>query len=82
MIKNNKGKLILTSVVILIPILIGLILWDKLPDKLPTHWNAAGEIDGWSSKAFAVFGLPAILLGLVIAGGITTAVTMGIVSLF
>lgn len=63
MIKKNKGKLILTSIVILIPIVIGLFLWNKLPDKLPTHWNAEGVADGWSSKGFAVFGLPAILFG-------------------
>lgn len=61
MIRENKKKLILTSIVILLPILIGLILWNKLPDQVPTHWNAQGEVDGWSSKAFAVFGLPAIL---------------------
>ena len=29
---------------------------------MPTHWNAAGEVDGWSSKPFAVFGLPLILV--------------------
>ena len=62
MIKKNKKKLILTSIIILLPIVIGLILWNKLPDKIPTHWNAAGEVDGWSSKAFAVFGLPGFLL--------------------
>ena len=56
MIKENKKKMILTSCVILVPIIIGLILWNKLPDKIPTHWNAKGEADGWSSKAFAVFG--------------------------
>ena len=61
MIKENKKKLILTSIIILLPIVIGMILWNKLPDKLPTHWNSAGEIDGWSSKAFAVFGLPGFL---------------------
>ena len=61
MIKENKKKLILTSIIILVPIIIGLILWNKLPDKLPTHWNSAGEVDGWSSKAFAVFGLPGFL---------------------
>ncbi len=61
MIKKNKGKLILTSIIILIPIVIGLILWDKLPDKVPTHWNAEGVVDGWSSKGFAVFGLPTFL---------------------
>ena len=61
MIKKNKRKLILTSIIILLPILIGIILWGKLPDEIPTHWNAKGEVDGWSSKAFAVFGLPAFL---------------------
>lgn len=61
MIKKNKGKLILTSIIILLPMLIGLILWGKLPDKLPTHWNAEGIVDGWSSKGFAVFGLPIFL---------------------
>ena len=61
MIRENKKKLILTSIVILLPILIGLMLWNKLPDQVPTHWNAQGEVDGWSGKIFAVFGLPIIL---------------------
>lgn len=64
MIKKNLKTLIITSIVILLPILAGLILWDKLPEQIPTHWNAAGEIDGWSSKAFAVFGLPVIMLAM------------------
>ena len=33
-----------------------------LPDKLPTHWNAQGEIDGYSSKNFVLFFYPAITL--------------------
>ena len=64
MIKKNKGTLILTSIVILIPILVGLLLWEKLPDQVPTHWGINGEVDGWSNKAFAVFGMPCILLAL------------------
>ena len=62
MIKENKGKLIMTSVVILLPVLVGLILWNALPDKVPTHWNAKNVIDGWSSKSFAVFAIPGFLL--------------------
>ena len=62
MIKKNLKVLIITSIVILLPILAGVILWNQLPNPMPTHWNASGEIDGWSSKAFAVFGLPWILL--------------------
>ena len=62
MIKKNLKVLIITSIIILLPILAGVVLWDQLPDAMPTHWNAAGEIDGWSSKPFAVFGLPFILI--------------------
>ena len=62
MIKKNLKVLIITSIIILLPILAGIALWDQLPDPMPTHWNAAGEVDGWSSKPFAVFGLPWILV--------------------
>ena len=62
MIKKNWKTLLVTSLIILLPILAGVILWDRLPEQIPSHWNAAGEVDGWSSKAFAVFGMPAILL--------------------
>ena len=62
MIKKNLKVLILTTVVMLLPILAGLILWNQLPEQMPTHWNASGEVDGWSGKAFAVFGLPLIMV--------------------
>ena len=62
MIKKNWKVLAITSIVSLLPILAGVILWNQLPEQMPTHWNAAGEVDGWSSKPFAVFGLPLILM--------------------
>ena len=62
MIKKNWKVLCITSLVILLPILAGVILWNQLPSQIPSHWNAAGEVDAWSSKAFAVFGMPLILL--------------------
>lgn len=61
MLKNQKTKLIISSIIILIPILVGLLLWGKLPDQMVTHWNAKGEPNGWSSKLFTVVGLPAFL---------------------
>ncbi len=62
MIKNNWKLMVITSIVILLPILAGVILWNQLPEQIPSHWNAVGEVDGWSSKGFAVFGMPLILL--------------------
>ena len=62
MIKKNLKLLIITSLVILLPIVAGVILWNRLPEQMPSHWNAAGEIDGWSSKWFSVFGMPLLML--------------------
>lgn len=64
MLKNYRKTLIIGTIIMLLPMLVGLILWNKLPEQVPTHFNTAGEVDDWSSKAFAVFGLPAILMGL------------------
>ena len=60
--KNKKYRLI-TSAITLVPILLGLLLWNKLPDQLPTHFGVDGAADGWSGKGFAVFGLPLMMLG-------------------
>ncbi len=59
--KQYKGKIILTSIITLLPMLVGVLLWNKLPDTVATHFGSNGEANGWSSKAFAVFGLPAFL---------------------
>lgn len=62
MLKNNKKQLLLSSAVTLVPILVGLLLWNRLPAHMTTHWGADGVADGWGSKAFTVFGMPLILL--------------------
>ena len=62
--KKNILKAIISSVIILLPIIFGVIRWDSLPDTITTHFGADGVPDGASSKAFAVFGLPLIMLAL------------------
>lgn len=59
--KQYKSKIIITSIITLLPMLVGLLLWNKLPNTVATHFGSDGAANGWSSKAFAVFGLPAIL---------------------
>lgn len=62
MIKKNLKTMIITSIIILAPIVVGLILWDKLPAEMATHFGENGEPNGWSSKPFAVIGMPLFLL--------------------
>ena len=64
MIKKNLKLLIITSFMILLPVIAGALLWDKLPSEIPSHWNMKGEVDGYSTKAFAVFGMPMIFLSI------------------
>ncbi len=62
--KNKKLKLMISSLVILLPIVFGLIFWNQLPERIATHWGADGSPDGWSSRGFAVFALPLFLFAI------------------
>lgn len=64
MIKKNKAKIILTALITIIPMIAGIILWDILPEILPTHWGIDNQIDGYSSKAMVVFGIPLFMLAI------------------
>lgn len=60
-LKENKGKIMLSTVLTLLPTLIGLLLWNRLPDYMTIHWGSDGVADGTGGKAFVVFALPAIM---------------------
>ncbi|MCM1365345.1 MAG: SdpI family protein [Faecalibacterium sp.] len=64
MLEKNKLKIIISSATILIPMLIGCILWPKLPDTIATHFGTDNAANDWSSKGFTVFAMPLILLAL------------------
>lgn len=49
MIKQNKKMIILTSIVTLLPMVIGLLLWNQLPQLMATHFNFNGQPNGYSS---------------------------------
>lgn len=61
---NNKKMLFITSAVILLPILGGVLLWDKLPAEIPYHWGVNGQVDGWTTKPMAVFLMPLLMLAM------------------
>lgn len=62
MMKIIKWKsLIITCLVCLLPILLGVYLWDSLPDTMAIHFNINNEPDNFASKGFVVFGLPALM---------------------
>lgn len=73
--KINKKLLLLTSILCLLPILVGLFYWKALPDKIPTHFDFSGKADGYSSKAEAVFFLPFLMVGVHIFSIVMTSIS-------
>ena len=62
--KENRKTMILTCLLCLLPMALGLYFYKELPDQMPIHWNTAGEVDGYASKALAVFGFPVFFAAL------------------
>ena len=60
--KIDRKFLIGIIVLLLIPFVVSFIFYPKLPEKVATHWNAAGEPDGYSSRFFEAFFLPFLLV--------------------
>jgi len=72
--KKYRKTLIFTSIITLMPIIVGLLLWDQLPERMATHFASDGTANGWSHRGFAVFGLPIMLVLLqVLCMGVTLA---------
>lgn len=58
----NLKSLITTCIVCLSPILLGLALWDTLPETMAIHFNMYNEPDNFASKGFTVFGMPILMV--------------------
>lgn len=62
MIRKHKKLLILTSLLTLLPIPVGLLLWSRFPETMTVHWGITGQADGYASPNLVVFGLPLLML--------------------
>ncbi len=64
MMKINKWLIVL----VILSIIATIVIYPKLPDKIPMHWNFKGEIDGYGNRTsvFATATLPLILYVLMV----------------
>ncbi len=61
---TTKTSLTISFILIAIAAMVGLVLWNQLPDPMPSHWNAAGEVDGYMSKFWGIWLMPLMTLGM------------------
>lgn len=62
MTKKYRLHLLLSGLIIILPMMIGTILWRNFPEKMVTHWNLKGQADGFMGKGFIIYGIPMISL--------------------
>ena len=56
-------KLLWPTVIGLLPILMGLAVYSKLPEKMPIHWGLDGEPNGYATRLAGILILPLIMVG-------------------
>jgi uncharacterized membrane protein len=61
---STRTTTILVLLMILGATVAGLLLWNRLPEPMASHWNINDEVDGYMSKFWGVFMLPLIALGM------------------
>ena len=54
--------LLITCLICLLPIVLGIIWWESLPDTMAIHFNINNEPDNFASKGFVVFGMPVLMM--------------------
>jgi len=58
----------LTTIIVLVLIigatLAGILLWNRLPDPMASHWDVNDQVNGYMSRFWGVFMMPLVLLGM------------------
>jgi uncharacterized membrane protein len=59
---KNKFAKYLYWLVAVFPFILSAAFYSRLPDQMAVHWDAVGNPNGYASRPFAAFGVPALLL--------------------
>ena len=52
--KINKKKAMISTLLTLVPVAMGFLLWNKLPETMISHYGIDGTADGYSTKLFTI----------------------------
>ena len=59
--KKNKRTLILSVIMCLLPMVLGIAFYNRLPEQMPIHFTINDVPDNYAQKNFALFGIPVIM---------------------
>lgn len=58
---ESKKTLILSVIICLLPLILGIAFYNKLPDKMPIHFTINDVADNYAPKNLALFVIPIII---------------------
>lgn len=61
----RKSELIIVGIIIL-SFAISIYYYPQMPEKVASHWNAQGQVNGYMSKFWGLFLMPVISVGLLL----------------
>lgn len=59
--EKTRRTLILSVVICLLPMVLGIAFYNKLPEQMPIHFTVNDIPDNYAPKNFALFGIPIIM---------------------
>lgn len=63
---STRLTISITVILLAAFVVIGLALWNVLPDPMASHWNVNDQVDGYIPKFWGVFMLPVMALGMLV----------------
>jgi uncharacterized membrane protein len=61
---STRNTTIIVLILIVAGTLAGLLLWDKLPAQMASHWDINDQVNGYMTKFWGVFMMPLVTLGM------------------
>jgi uncharacterized membrane protein len=49
------------AALIIAAVVISIVAYPDLPERMPTHWGANGEVNGWSSRIWGAWMVPVVM---------------------
>jgi uncharacterized membrane protein len=63
--KITRGQVAVIGLV-LVAFAVSVCFYPKMPQRMASHWNAKGQVDGYAGKGTALFVLPCVMAGMAV----------------
>jgi uncharacterized membrane protein len=61
---STRTTSLIVLTLIVLSVLAGVLLWNRLPDQMASHWDVNDRVNGYMPKFWGLFMLPLMMLGM------------------